>query len=56
MTVVIAESLESMMSLSYFSKEPATVESALAEKDTWLSESNDYDKRNYDDPNHPTRN
>ena len=58
MAVIIAESLESMMSLTYFNNkdQPVSVENSIAEHDAWLSEGSEYDKRNYDDPNHPTKN
>jgi len=53
--VIFAESLESMLSLTYFQKN-TSVEAAIAENNSWLTEIHDYDKVPYDHPEHPTKN
>jgi hypothetical protein len=55
MLVIVAESMESMLSLTYFSKS-TSVEASIAENNSWLSEIHDYDNVPFEHPEHPTKN
>ena len=53
---IIFESLETMLSLTYFNKTVPSVEAQIAESNAWLTEVQDYDRVPYDHPDHPTKN
>ena len=51
--VLCSEAVESILSLSYVNKEPASAEDQMEEYNSWLSES---DNVSYDNPMHPFKN
>ena len=53
--MIIAESTESMLSLTYFKKD-ASVDETIQENNSWLTEKHDYESVPFDDSRHPTRN
>lgn len=53
--VIMAESTESMWSLTYFKKD-VSVDETIQENNSWLTEKHDYESVPFDDPRHPTRN
>jgi len=56
MLVIVAESLESMISLTYF-KHDKSVDEAIAENNSWLTETHDYQENvPFDHPEHPMKN